>query len=65
MYALVPDELRAALKLFLPPERERPKCGRPRASDRVALDGINSVLRTGMQWRHLSRSEVDCSGKTS
>ncbi len=65
MDALVPDDLWAVVEPLLPPEPEKPKGGRPRASDRAALAGIILVLRSGMQWKHLPRSEVGCSGKTS
>ena len=65
MDTLVPDDLWAVIEPLLPPEPEKPKGGRPRASDRSALAGIILVLRTGMQWKHLPRSEVGCSGKTS
>jgi|UPI0005A4F3E3 transposase len=65
MDALVPDDLWAVVEPLLPPEPEKPKGGRPRASDRSALAGIILVLRTGMQWKHLPHSEVGCSGKTS
>ena len=47
------------------PEPEKLKGGRPRVSDQDALAGIILVMRTGMQWRRLPRSEVDCNGKTS
>ncbi|MDR7036661.1 transposase [Methylobacterium sp. BE186] len=65
MDALVPDDLWAVVKPLLPPEPEKPKGGRPRASDRASLAGIILVLRSGMQWKHLPRSEVGCSGKRS
>ena len=65
MDALVPDDLWAVVEPLLPPEPEKPKGGRPRVSDRAALAGIILVLRSGMQWKHLTRSEVGCSGKTS
>ena len=65
MDALVPDDLWAVIEPLLPSEPEKPKGGRPRASDRAALAGIILVLRTGMQWKHLPRSDVGCSGKTS
>lgn len=65
MDALVPDDLWAVVEPLLPPEPEKPKGGRPRASDRAALAGIILVLRTGMQWKHLPRFDVGCSGKTS
>ena len=65
MDALVRDDLWAVIEPLLPSEPEKPKGGRPRASDRAALAGIILVLRTGMQWKHLPRSDVGCSGKTS
>ena len=65
MDALVPDDLWSVIAPLLPPEPEKPKGGRPRALDRAALAGIVLVLRTGMQWKHLPRSAVGCSGKTS
>ncbi len=65
MDALVPDDLWAVIEPLLPSEPEKPKGGRPRSSDRAALAGIILVLRTGMQWKHLPRSDVGCSGKTS
>ena len=60
---LVPDDLWAAISPLLPPEPPKPKGGRPRVPDRVALAGILFVLRTGIQWRDLP-AEMGCSGKT-
>ena len=40
MDALVPDDLWAVIEPLLPFEPEKPKGGRPRASDRAALAGI-------------------------
>lgn len=60
---LVPDDLWAAIRLLLPPEPPKPKGGRPRVPDRVALAGILFVLRTGIQWRDVP-AEMGCSGKT-
>ena len=65
MDALVPDDLWAVISPLLPPEPEKLKGGRPRASDRSALAGIILVLRTGMQWKHVPRNALGCSGKTS
>lgn len=65
MDALVPDDLWAVIAPLLPPELEKPKGGRPRASDRSALAGIILVLRTGMPWTHVPGSALGCSGKTS
>lgn len=63
--ALAPDDLWAVIEPLLPSEPENPKCGGPRASDRATLAGIILVLRAGMQWKHLPRSGVGRSGKTS
>ena len=60
---LVPDDLWAVIEPLLPPDLARPKGGRPRVSDRVALAGILFVLRTGIQWRDVP-AEMGCSGKT-
>ena len=65
MDALAPDDLCAVIALLLPSEPEKRKGGRPRASDQAALAGIILILHTGIQWKHLPRSEVGCSGKTS
>ena len=65
MEALVPDDSWAVIKRLLPPEPSKPKGGRPRASDRAALAGVILVLGTGMLWKHVSRSALGCSGKTS
>ena len=50
---LVPDDLWAVVAPLLPPERPRPKGGRPLIPDRAALTGILFVLRTGLPWEHL------------
>lgn len=65
MNAFVPDDLWAVVEAHLPPEPEKPKGGRHRAADRAALAGIILVLCTGMQWKHLPRAVIGCSGKTS
>ncbi|MDO5066981.1 MAG: IS5 family transposase [Propionibacteriaceae bacterium] len=51
---VITDELWAVLEPLLPP-RPTPKGpgGRPRASDRAALEGIMFVLSTGCRWRDL------------
>lgn len=51
-------KLWAVVEPLLPLEPDKPKGGRPRASDRAALAGLILVLRTGMQWKHLPCSEV-------
>ena len=44
---MLPDGLWERIKPLLPPEKARPKDGRPRVSDRLALTGILFVARTG------------------
>ena len=63
MALLVPDDLWLVIEPLLPPERPKPKGGRPRAPDRSALAGILFVLRTGIQW-HEVPAELGCCGKT-
>jgi transposase len=63
MTLAVPDDLRAAVEPLLPPDPPKPRGGRPRAADRVALAGILSVLRTGIQGHELPR-ELGCCGET-
>lgn len=65
MDALGPDDLWAVISPLLPPEPEKLKGDRPRASDRSALAGITLDLRIGMQWKHMPRNALGCSGKTS
>ena len=51
---LVSDELWAIIEPLLPPERPKPKGGRPPVPNRAALTGILFVLRSGMTcWRRL------------
>src|ERR1035437_662499 len=56
---LLTDELWEWIEPLLPPERPKPKGGRPRVPDRSALTGILFVLRTGTQWDLLPR-EMGC-----
>src|SRR3982750_1971014 len=56
---LVSDELWALTAPLLPPERPKPKGGRPRVPDRAALTGILFVLRSGIPWRLLPQ-ELGC-----
>ena len=60
---LVTDELWAAIKPLLPSEPPKPRGGRPRCDDRLALSGIIFVLRSGIPWEMLPR-ELGCSGMT-
>jgi transposase len=56
---LLPEELWKEIEPLLPPQRPRPKGGRPRVSDRECLVGIIFVLKTGMPWRFLP-AELGC-----
>ncbi|MDF3834976.1 transposase [Cupriavidus basilensis] len=52
---VIDDELWILIESLLPRPKPRRKKhpGRPRASDRAALNGILFVLKTGMRWDHL------------
>lgn len=64
MRPLLDDKLWNLLAPLLPPEKPKPKGGRPRVPDRAALTGILFVLRTGIPWEMLPR-EMGCgSGMT-
>ncbi len=56
---LVSDELWELIAPLLPPERPKPKGGRPRVPDRAALTGILFVLRSGIPWELLPQ-EMGC-----
>ena len=60
---LVSEDLWAAVVPLLPREGPKPKGGRPRCDDRLALAGIIFVLRSGIPWEMLPR-EFGCSGMT-
>jgi transposase len=47
---VVADDLWTAVAPLLPPERPKPKGGRPRLPDRAALTGIVLVLTAGAAW---------------
>jgi transposase len=51
----VPDALWRRIEPLLPPELPKPKGGRPRVPDRVAMAGILYRLRTGCQWKAIPR----------
>jgi len=52
----IPDELWDRIKQLLPPPKRKKKSGRPRMDDRLAMNAIFYVLRTGCQWKALPRS---------
>ena len=54
-YFKIPDELWQVVEKLLPPSPVRTGPGRPRASDRAALNGIWYVLWTGCQWKAIDR----------
>ena len=49
----IPDALWQEIEPLLPPERPKPKGGRPRMDNRRAMNAIFYVLRTGCQWKAL------------
>ena len=63
--ALVSNKLWAIMAPLLPPERPKPRGGRPRSiPDRAALTGILFVLKSGIPWEMLPQ-EMGCgSGMT-
>jgi len=54
-FMTIPDDLwcRIAPSLPAPPEHDPRLGGRPRTSDRLALNGILFVLSTGIPWQRL------------
>jgi transposase len=52
---IIDDELWTLIEPLLPKpgRRNNERRGRPRVSERAALNGILFVLRTGMRWNHL------------
>jgi len=52
----IPDELWDRIKTLLPPPKRKKKSGRPRMDDRLAMNAIFYVLRTGCQWKAIPRS---------
>ena len=64
MRPLISDALWAIVEPLLPPERPKPKGGRPPVPNRAALTGILFVLRSGIPWEMLPQ-EMGCgSGMT-
>jgi transposase len=61
---LVPDALWERIEPLIPPERPKPRGGRPPCDRRAVLTGILFVLRTGIGWEYLPQ-EMGCgSGMT-
>ena len=52
----IPDRLWERMRTQLPPPKPKKKSGRPRMGDRLAMNAIFYVLRTGCQWKALPRS---------
>jgi putative transposase len=52
----ISDAFWAEIEPLLPPEKPKPKGGRPRMGNRQAMDAIFYLLRTGCQWKALPRS---------
>lgn len=64
MRPIIDDELWEAIAPLLPPEKPKPKGGRPRIPDRAVLTGILFILRSGIPFEMLPR-EMGCgSGMT-
>ncbi len=53
--SLLNDRQWEVIKALLPKARRRRKRGRPRAEERMVLEGILWVLRSGARWRDLPR----------
>ena len=49
----IPDALWAEIEPLLPPEKPKPKVGRPRMGNRKAVDARFYILGTGCQWKAL------------
>lgn len=64
MQVQVSDELWAVIAPLLPAPPSHAKGGRPRVSDRKALNGILYVLRTGLPWNYLPSDGPWASGPT-
>ena len=61
---LIDDALWLVIEPLLPPEKPKPKGGRPRLGNRATLTGILFVLKTGIPWEMLP-PEMGCgSGMT-
>lgn len=61
---LVTDELWELIQPLAPPEPPRRKGGRPRIPDRLVLNGVLFVLKTGIAWEDLPQELGWGSGMT-
>ena len=59
----IPDDLWDIVAPLLPPEKPPGPNGRPQVFNRIVLDGVLYVFRTGCQWKSLPREYT--SGSTS
>lgn len=53
--SFIDDDLWTLIDSLLPPPKSRGKSdpGRPRVSDRAAINGILFIVKTGLRWNHL------------
>ena len=51
----VSDRMWQQIQPAIPPLPPKKKSGRPRVQDRIVLDGIIYVLRTGCQWKQVPK----------
>lgn len=62
----IPDDLWEVIREHIPPHKNTHRFGggRPRTPDRVCMDAILFVLRTGCQWKALDAT-IFCPGSTA
>jgi transposase len=61
--AILADELWSEIAPLLPKHQQSRKGGRPRCDDRIVMEAILFILRTGLPWERLP-SSFGCSGMT-